>query len=233
MGSIGGSGAVSSTIADSSSNGNTLVIQNAAMDIITGKYNAGVNGDGNASAQVASASAIKPTTAVTWMCWAKVTGNTYGWGQIFGRCNDDGAWGDTFSFYMDANHNSTYGFTTVIQTNTTSRQHTDTTTVFTANTWVHIAATWSAADGTLRVFKNGSQVSFAYHGDTSLYYGSGGNTTKHFNVFLNEAYTERGNQIQIDDVRVFDTQLDAATITTWMNTPAGNNSTATTAWFVA
>lgn len=225
MGTIGTSAAVSSTITDTSGNGNTLTVLNSAMDIISGHTNAGVNGDGNTCAQLSSTSAIKPTTAVTWMCWARVTGNTYGWGQIFGRCNDDTAWGDAFSFYMSADNNTTYRFTCPIQTTSEFRNHTDATMVLTLDTWVHIAATWSASDGTLRVFKNGSEISNVPHGGgTALYYGSGGNTTRYFNILLNEQYNEHGNQIQIDDVRVFDAQLDAATITTWMNTPAGGTT---------
>lgn len=232
IGSPGGTLASSGTIPDSSGNGHTLVAL-TDVDLVTGKNGVGIIGDGFTEIQLSSTSAIKPTTAVTWMCWAKVTGNTYGWGQIFGRCNDDTAWGETFSFYMDSANNSSYGFMTVIQSNTTSWQYYNVNTVLTLNTWVHLAATWSAADGNIRIYKDGSLVMVAAHAGSTLYYGSGGNTTKHFDIFLNEQYTERGNQIQIDDVRVFDTQLDATAITTYMNTPAGNNTTAPLAWLRA
>lgn len=219
-GSAGGTLAVSGTITDTSGNGNTLTVLNSAMSIVSSVSGAGVGvvGDGSASAQVASASAIKPTTAVTWMCWAKVTGNTYSWGQIFGRCNDDATWGDAFSFYMDQDNNTSYRFRATLQTENGITHLGSSSTNFTLNTWVHIAATWSAADGNGRVFINGSQITSSARDGTALYYGSGGNTTDHFNIFLNEQYTERGNQIQIDEVRVFNYQLTGSEITTWMNT---------------
>lgn len=218
-GTAGGTLASGGLIADLTGNNNTLSAL-ADLDIVAGKNNVGIAGDGTGCAQVSSTSAIKPTTEVTWMCWAKVTGNTYNFGQIFGRCNDDGPWGDAFSFYMDSTNKTTYGFLVPLQTDTTSHQYYNTNTKMTLNTWVHLAATWSAADGNIRIYINGSSVMTAGHTGSAIYYGSGGNTTKHFNILYNEAYNERGDQIQLDDVRVFDSRLSAGEIATWMNTPA-------------
>lgn len=226
MGSIGTSAAVSTTITDNSGNGNTLVVQNSAMDIVTGKNNAGVKGDGSTRAQVASTSAIMPSTAVTFMCWARRTGSTYGWGQIFGRCNDDTGFGDAFSFYLDGNFNSTGGF--AVTTHLASGFNITDTNAQTSlrlplNTWCHIAATWSQADATLRVYMDGSLVVTAGIGTGSdtLYYGAGGTTSRHFNILVNEQFSDIGNQIELDDVRVFDTVLDITSVNTYLNTPAG------------
>lgn len=231
-GSAGGTLAIGGTIPDTSGNGNTLTVIDSDMSIVSSTSGAGVGvvGNGLTSAQVSSVGAIKPTTAVTWMCWAKVTGNTYAWGQIFGRCNDDSTWGDAFSFYMDQDNNTAYRFRSVIQTDNGITYVGDANTIFTLNTWVHIAATWSSADGNMRVFINGSQVASSARDGTMLYYGSGGNTTDHFNIFLNEHYTERGNQIQIDEVRVFNYQLSGSEITTWMNTHIYTHPTTPLMW---
>ena len=231
-GSAGGTLAIGGTIPDTSGNGNTLTVIDSDMSIVSSTSGAGVGvvGNGLTSAQVSSTNAIKPTTAVTWMCWAKVTGNTYSWGQIFGRCNDDAIWGEAFSFYMDQDNNTTYRFRSTVQTENGIAHTVDANTVFTLNTWVHIAATWSSADGNTRVFINGSQVASSARDGTMLHYGSGGNTTDHFNIFLNEHYTERGNQIQIDEVRVFNYQLSGSEITTWMNTHIYTHPTTPLMW---
>lgn len=224
-GSVGGTLSTGTSITDDTGNGNTLITQNGSdtIDLVAGSTSIAVEANNASYAEVQNTTAIKPTSAVSWMCWAKLTGTTYGWGQIFGRNNDDTAWGEAFSFYLDNNNNANRGFLVQVTTYPTvapvSNQLFNASTRFPAlNTWTHIAATWSQTDGTIRLFINGTQVTtMATSG--YLYYGAGGNTSRYFSIFRNTQYSETANQIQIDDVRVFDVQLTAAEIATLMNTP--------------
>ena len=225
-GSAGGTIATSGTITDDSGNSNTLTVQSSAMSIVTGNTNVGVQADASTYAQVASSTAIKPTSAVTIMCWIKMLSTSWGWGQIFGRNNDESSsWGEAFSLYLDSNNNSNRGV--LFHINVDSAAITSELTGATLpalNTWCHIAASWSSADGTMRFYVNGSQVVSQGQSGTSFYYGSSGNTAKYFSIFRNDQYNEIANQIQIDDVRVFDKLLSPTEINTWMNTPVTSAS---------
>jgi hypothetical protein len=238
IGTPGTSLAVSGTIPDLSGNGNTLVVQNTAMDIVDGHVRGrGVKGDGSTRAHVASSSAIKPTSAVTWMCWMRRT-NTFNWGVIIGRCNDDTGWGDAFSFYCDESNNT--GIVATIQLDnagTAAQTQRDMGSVaayaLPLNEWTHFASTWSAATHLLKTFKNGVEIdSVATSNDNAIFYGSGGNTSKLFNIFFNQQFSEIGNNIEIDDVKVYDVALSPGEIRYAMDTPPGN-SVGGGVWFVA
>ena len=231
-GTAGGTLATSSSIADDSGNSNTLVTQSSAMSIVNGKTNVGVEANGSTYAEVQNASAIKPTTAVTIMCWIRATGTTWSWGQVFGRNNDETSWGEAFSLYLNPNYNPNMELLFHINVDGTSSM-TDLfaepgTQLPAINTWVHIACTWSAADGTMRFFQNGTQTASTARSGAALYYGSGGNTTRYFSIFRNTQYNEIANYIQIDDVRVFDTALNTTEITRFMNAPVAGGSPTTT-----
>lgn len=237
IGAPGTSLAVSGTIPDLSGNGNTLVVQNAAMDIVNGNVRGrGVKGDGSTRAQVASASAIKPTTAVTWMCWMRRTG-TFNWGQLFGRCNDDTSWGDAFSFYCDQSNNDAVLVVLQLDSAGSAVHHSrdqdqNNELILQLNSWTHMAATWSSATHLLKIYKNGIEIdSTATSSDNTIFYGSGGNTTNHFNIFYNEHYGEIGNNIEIDDVRVFNVALTEGEVKYYMDTLADNKSGGV--WFVS
>lgn len=233
-GTAGGSLSAGTSITDDSGNGNTLVTQNGAstMALVTGNTNVGVEANGLTYAHVPSTTAVKPTSAVTWMCWAKLTSSAYGWGQIFGRNNDDGSWGEAFSFYLDNEYSGDLGIivqiTTYPSTSAFSNQIRDTTTRFPAlNTWTHLAASWSEAGGTMRFYMNGTHVG-TFYTSGYLYYGASGNTSRYFSIFRNTEYAEVADKLQLDDVRVFDKELSATEINTWMTTPVGGGSPATT-----
>ena len=239
-GSAGGTLTAGTSITDDSGNGNTLVTQNGAdtIDLVTGHTGVAVEANGLSYADVASTSAIKPTTAVTWMCWARLTDTTYAYGQIFGRNNDDPNWGDAFSFYLDGSDAINRGFVVQLGLDDTASgayNHqilsTGGATFPALNTWTHLAATWDASDATLRLFINGSQAGTASAGLATIFYGTGGNTTRRFAIFRNTQYNEIATVIQIDDVRVFNTRLTSTEINSWMNTPAGRTPTPV-AWII-
>ena len=203
-GSAGSTLTAGTSITDDSGNGNTLVTQNGAstMSVVTGSNGVAVEANSLTYAELQNASAIKPSTAVTWMCRARMIGTTWGWGQIFGRNNDDTGWGEAFSFYLDSNNKANRRLFAPIQTNSSFDNHKAASfAIPSLNTWAHIAATWSV---------------------------SGGNTSRYFSIFRNTQYNEIANQIQIDDVRVFDKQLTASEITPLMNTPVASLGGSTT-----
>lgn len=85
----------------------------------------------------------------------------------------------------------------------------------TTGTWYHQALTWSSA-GTLRLFVNGVEA-----GSVSL---AGSNLVGSIDYIqigkVDESWSTSPQQ-PVDDIRIFDTAEDAASITSWMNTPVG------------
>lgn len=223
--SSGASIGVGATITDDSGNGNTLTVATGAMGLATGVTGQAAVGNGTTHAATSSTTAVKPVNAMTLMGWIKVTGTT-GYGQAFGRCNDDTGWGDAFSFYR-INSNVFPAFTV---DNAGASNENDSSWVPaihtpTANTWTHYALTWDSVTDVLSVYVNGTLFASKTKTGTAIYYGSGGNTTRFFNVFRNEQFTEKAGNTQVDEIRVFNTALGPGQIMAWKDTPIGVTST--------
>ena len=212
---------ISTSITDQSGNGNHLIVSTAAMPLVTGKNGANaVKGNGSTRAVVSSASAVKPTTAVTLMVWLRRTANFTAWGPIVGRATDSAShYGQAFAFYT--NPGSSTGISAPVETDAgfANPSTADTASLnLTLNTWEHFALTWDAATDLIKVYKGGSQIYSGALAGTGLYYAAG---TKRFNLLANDQTPGDVVEaaVEVDDVRVFDTALDAATITSLMNTP--------------
>lgn len=86
-------------------------------------------------------------------------------------------------------------------------------------TWIHVAIVWAAADNTLRIFINGSQVTSGGLTGATLF----GNISTIEVMGSNVLSWNSGPSAPIDDVRLFDSAESGASITTWMNTPVGGS----------
>lgn len=144
-------------------------------------------------------------TGFTIMCWIKrgtadgdfMAGFAGGSNDSFGlklasSGNNFGGWFQTNSAFYD--NNAAHSVT--------------------SGTWLHVALTWSSA-GTARLFVNGVQIhSASVAGSTAE-----GNFTS---IEIGGVNWGGSPLVPVDDLRVFDSAEDAASITSWMNTPVSS-----------
>jgi hypothetical protein len=188
---------------DASGNGRDVTLA-APLTRVTGHTNTGL---GVSSGTVADSSGPSltglQTAAYTVMCWVRRTSNAQdGWLQEFKQSGS----GDRGVLFTGGNIQSRCK-------NVAGTVFTVQTTQPTAGTAYHVAAT---NDGTtLRLYINGSQVG------TGTAFSGGVRTNSTSSHFLDGVGTESW----IDDARYYDTALDAATITTLMNTPVSAGAT--------
>lgn len=141
------------------------------------------------------------TTSRTMMAWVKLGGSFTGWALEFHRTTEDtGVWGFLYlsgTFRFRAKNSSNTVFERTITPD--------------AGNWHHLAATHDGT--TLKVYRDGVQVG----ADISMAFPVWAGTT--FRVL-----DQSGTLATIDDVRIYDEVLDAAAITTLMNTPVSSGS---------
>lgn len=183
-----GSGA---STADNTGNGYVLTANGTAWTV------AGKNGGG---AVPSFSGAIGPNSSLTnWtvMCWVKRTGDiTTGWAQILAD--------PAGTFWLEITQT-----TNVIDyTSTVGATHSVVGPALTADTWYHVAVTGQSGVGT-KLFVNGSQVD-SVASVSAWNFGSGAWTVA--------TGPDGALPGVVDELRVYDTALDAAAITTAMNT---------------
>lgn len=189
-----GSGLVA---ADSSGNGRDL----AASNTSTSWDAAGKNGAGARTQHTGSVGPNVPND-YTIMCWVKRTGTWTAFAAPFANSGQN--------VWLEADAGAGYlvdffGGSDAAFANAGN--------VLTLDTWVHLAATRDSTN--VKIFYNGVQQTDVSVGQVAKNFFTG-------NVVAGNAATAGEDSTFVgivDELRIFDTALDAATITTWMNTP--------------
>jgi hypothetical protein len=147
------------------------------------------------------------TTSRTMSAWVKINSSVTGWAlEYYKTANDTGGWGflylsGTFRFRAKDTDFAIY------EQNITP----DT------GNWHHLAATHDGT--TLKVYRDGAQLGT----DISM-----PKTVLSCDVF--RVFDSSGSSITIDDVRLYDTVLNAAAITADMNTPVAAATSGFQGW---
>lgn len=140
------------------------------------------------------------TTNRTWMAWVKWATSVTGWiVEFYDSGQDTGRWGvldlsGTIRFRAKNASNTVFESTAIARN---------------VGTWQHIAATHDGAN--LKTYVNGSLLS-----TTTMASAVGTADTV-------RVLDQTGSNVVIDDVRLYDEVLDAATITSLMNTPVSGS----------
>lgn len=204
------------TIVDDSGGGNTLTVGGGAMSLVAGQGGQAGVADGTTYARRGSTSALRPATAVTWMCWLRRTSASMNWGGLMGYSNNAG-WGYAYGFYTQSDDVQKIHIN--ITTDAGETESPNNTNILALNTWVHVAGVWTTADTTLRLFVNGSSSQTWSRSGANLLYD---NASHGFNIFRSDQFTgEIASGAEMDEARVFDTALSGSEITTEMNTRSG------------
>ncbi len=188
------------TVADSSFKSNNLTVGTATGWVLA-HSGSGLQSTSTSGSGAVNTSFTNPTAAITLMGWAyasTVTGEVPLFG-FWSSPSSDPSGTNQFSIYASR---SAFGPSNVLSANAniSSTQTTATGAQMSINTWQHVAATFDGA--ALKLYLNGSLVSSTPQSG-SLGTGS----------FVTTAKTDS----IADDVRVFNTALNAAEITKWMN----------------
>ena len=188
------------TTADSSGNGRNLTASNSSTSW-------------NASGHTLSAGTTEHSgnwgsgslSAYTVMFWVKRTGTWSGFAAIVG---------DGVNLYFEVNAGGTPNY----RITCFRSSETLTSTALALDTWTHLAFAVTSG-GASTIFINGASAG------TGSGVGAQNFNVTHYAVGT-AAHTGDDSTFVglIDDLRVFDTALDAATVTTWMNTPVGGTS---------
>lgn len=182
---------------DVTGNGHSFAL-GAGLTRQTGHTNTGLRHESTA-ANSAGPAIFGQTANRTIMCWVKRTSNSIdGWiVEMKDGVGDTGLFGFLFSG----------GNVQARLKNTGSTVYTVSTAQPTVNVWYHIAMTFDGSK--VHLFINGTEI------------GTGTTTTGtlHTGATIFPFMDTVGTETVIDDVRIYDTALNAATITTAMNTP--------------
>jgi PKD repeat protein len=196
---------VGTTAADASGNGNTGMLDGATWTA-AGKYGGALSFDGSSAlVNVADASSLDLTTAMTLEAWVKPTDVSSDWRDVIYKGND--------SYYLEAS--SPQGQTPGTG-GTFSSSPLYGTGALAANTWSHLAATYDGS--TLRLYVNGVQV--ASRAQTGLIHTSNNPLQIGGDSIFGQFFAGL-----IDEVRVYNRALSASEIQADMNTPVGNPPT--------
>lgn len=183
---------------DSSGNGRDVTLS-GSLTRVTGHTGTGLGASGSVSDSAGPALTGMQTAAYTIMGWVKRTNNLVdGWLMEFKQSGS----GDRGLLFTSGNIQSRCKNVAGTAFNVQTAQPT-------AGTAYHFACT---NDGTmLRLYINGSEVG------TGTAFSGGVRTNSTSSSFMDGT----GAETWLDDARYYDTALDAATITTLMNTPEG------------
>lgn len=196
------------TAADSSGNNHTLTLSTASWTA-SGHTGAGLT---NTVASSVGASATVPsfTSAVTLMCWVKPLDLASGTGHFICGLIQSSGNTDVGLFTQRA------GFSTanVLQADVRvgGGLVAANGSAMTLNTWAHVAVTFDGAN--IKLYKDGALVTTVANtgaiSTTTTLYVAGANASAGLDT-----------DVVVDDVRLFDTALDQATIATMKDTPVG------------
>ena len=196
---------VSGNILDASGNGRDTVFGGSLTRTASGGGHSGTGSDKGLSQSTTAADSAGPsltglqTAQFTVMCWVKRSSNSQdGWIAEF-KASGSGDRGILFLSGAVQARARNSGGTVQFQS----------TTQLTAGTWYHVAASYSTTDSKVHLFINGVES-----GTGAALTGPLKSTSATSSLF-----DGLGAETIIDDVRYYDAALDAATITTLMNTP--------------
>ena len=191
------------TVADTSGNGGTGTIANAAWTT-SGKFGKALVFNGTSSrVTINDSPVLRLTTAMTLEAWVNPTRVTNVWRDVIYKGNDN--------YYLMATSQkgsrpATGGTVGSTITEVFGPQS------LTANTWVHLAGTYDGA--TLRLYINGQQVATAA--------GTGALATSSNPLEIgSDHFFGQYFQGSIDEIRIYNVVLTAAQIQADMNRPVG------------
>lgn len=160
-------------------------------------------GNTTSVASIPNASELNPTTAITLEAWIFPTvwrASSFQ-GSIIAKEQATGNGGYVLRCGSSGTLNFAVGIGTGFQEVTA--------TGLVLNQWQHVAATYDGT--TMRIFRNGVQIgSKAQTGTINV-------STNPIEIGRNPQYTDRFFQGRIDEARIFNVALDAATLLTWYN----------------
>lgn len=198
----------SGNIIDQSGNGRDITLGGALARTASGAGHTakGMSQSSNAFDSNGPALAGLQTAQFTVMCWVKRTDNTVnGW---LCELKDAGSGDRGILFLTSAVQARARNSSGTVVNVSTSQPAT--------GTWYHVAASYSTVDSKVHLYINGSEI-----GTGAALTGPLKTTSTSSSLF-----DEPGPETVIDDVRYYDTALDAATITTLMGTPVAPAGTA-------
>lgn len=168
------------------------------------------SGSSSAYAQIPDAPALNPTTAVTLEAWIFPTSwrTSIFEGSIIAKEIATGNGG----YILRCGAGGKLSFALGI--GTTFVELATTTNILTLNQWQHVAGTYDGT--TMRIYLNGVEVgNKAQTGPINV-------SSNPVEIGRNFAYTSRYFTGRIDEARIFNTALDAATILEWYNKSVNN-----------
>ncbi len=168
------------------------------------------SGSSSAYAQIPNAPELNPTTSITLEAWIYPTTwrtNIYE-GSIITKEISSGNGG----YILRCGAGGKLSFALGI--GSTFQELATTTNVLTLNQWQHVAATYDGS--TMRIFRNGIEIG------TKAQTGPINVSSNRVEIGRNYAYTDRYFTGRIDEARIFNVALDAATIQTWYNKTVNN-----------
>lgn len=189
------------TAYDTSANGRNLAASNT-----TTSWTASTPKSGAASGKtefIGDMGADESLGSYTVMFWARREGTWAGNASPFAK--------PTANFYIQANNSGNYNPTFSCG----GTAYANATTQMALNTWYHIAVT-RASNGDAQIFINGVLEGTAQGNLAANFGGAGQCVVAGTAATASAAASWNG---AVDDLRLFDTVLTAAQITTWMNTP--------------
>lgn len=193
----------SGNVLDVTGNGHDFAISGNTVRTASGHTNGGLTQTATATAAGPSPTGLQGTSR-TWMTWIKFTAAVSGWILEFHVSSaNTGAWGlldisGTLRFRAKDSSNNVYESTAINRN---------------LGTWQHIAATHDGAN--LKLYINGVLQS-----TTPM-------ATAVWTADVLNVLDQTGSNVIIDDTRFYDAALDAATITSLMNTPVSGSSSFT------
>lgn len=186
----------SGNVLDVTGNGHDFAISGNTIRTASGHTAQGLTQTAAATAAGPSLTGLQPANR-TWMTWIKFAAAVNGWILEFHQnAANTGVWGlldisGTLRFRAKDSSNTIYESTAINRN---------------LGNWQHIAATYDGAN--LKVYINGTLLS-----TTPM-------TAAIWTADLLNVLDQTGSDVILDDVRFYDTALDATAITAAMNTPA-------------
>ena len=194
------------SVSDSSGNGHTGTIQNAAWTP-SGKYGAALMFNGlNALVTISDAASLHLTTAMTLEAWVNPSTVNSAWRDVIYKGNDN--------YYLEGT-STTRSAPAIGGTFGSANTNVFGTAALSVNTWAHLAATYDGA--TLRLYVNGTQVA------SKARTGNLATSANPLQIGGDSLNGQNFNGI-IDEVRIYNVALTQAQIQSDMNTPVGSFS---------